>query len=801
MKQKFNVGGMSCSACSSAIEKAVKKLDGVNTAEVSLIEKTMSVEYDEKVTDNEKIIRAVVSAGYTAKPYQKSQKKDNYAKQLLLRFLISAVFMLAILYLSMGSMVGLWVPADKIGLPIQFALCTIVMLVNIRFYINGIKAVIHLSPNMDTLVTLGTFTAYIYSVVISVIFLLGGHVGHSESMHGMGSVKVFYMSAAMILTFVTAGKFLEEISKKRTGDAIDRLEKFVPDTVTVKRGEGTVKIPLGELKEGDTVVVMSGDYVPCDGVITKGFCSVDKSAITGESLPEELSENGRIVSGSIVKSGYAEFIADKVGEDALFSKIINCVKEASAKKAPIQKFADKVAGIFVPIVTLIALITFTVWISVTGDLYKSLTYTIDVFVISCPCALGLATPVAVVVATGTAATHGILFKNAETIQKAAGITAMLLDKTATITQGKVTVTEAGFYGDEDYLKKVCYSLEERSNHPLAESIKDYCVSGGLDVENFEYIVGKGMKGEIDGKTYRLGNALLTGGDKKEKDAQVYLSCDKEVLAYFKCEDVLKDGAKGVAKDLAELNVKTVMITGDSEAVAQKIARETGITEYYAGVLPEDKFAKVEEYKGKGYVVGMCGDGINDSPALSSADVGIAMGTGTDVAIDSADVVLVSGNVAELNDLIKIAKKTVNIIKGNLFWALVYNVIAIPVAAGVLSPVGISLSPAISAACMSLSSVFVVLNALRINRLKKKNNIIEKENNQEGDYDMKVFIEGMMCAHCEGRVNEAISGIEGVKSVKANHKKGYAKVKGENLSEADIKAAVENAGYTFKGIEK
>ncbi len=806
MKKKFLIGGMSCAACSNTVEKAVNKLVGISSAEVSLIDKSMVVIYDDGIVDEKAIISAVVSAGYTAAIYTEKPKKDEYTKSLLMRFIISGVLLIAILYFSMGQMIGLKVPKPIINVPIQFVLCTLVLAVNYKFFTSGIRAMIHLSPNMDTLITLGTLTAYIYSVTVSIIAFASGnieHVGHD--MEGGGSIKVFFMSSAMVFVFVTFGKFLEELSKKRTGDAIDKLNKYIPDTVTVIKSGEKIKISLSELKKGDTVVIKAGDYVPCDGSIISGLITVDKSAITGESLPEEVSEKGEVLSGSIVKSGYAEFTAEKVGGDALFSKIIERVKSASAKKAPIQRLADKISGVFVPIVTAIALVTFIVWISVTGDLYRSFNYMIDVFVISCPCALGLATPVAVVVSTGVAASNGILFKNAEIIQKSAKINAVLLDKTATLTEGKVKVTEAVFLKDEEYLKRVCYSLEEMSNHPMAESIKEYCGHGNLKVDNYEYIIGKGIKGKIDGKTYFLGSANLVSSSDILEGAQVYLSEGEKTVAAFKCADTLKPNAKAAIEKLSEMNVKTAMITGDNYSVAKTIANETGIDEYFYEVLPENKFQKVEEYKEKGYVVAMCGDGINDSPALSAADVGIAMGTGTDVAIDSSDVVLVSGNVGAISKLIKIAKKSLSVIKGNLFWALIYNVIAIPIAAGALSTVGVSLSPAISAGCMSLSSIFVVLNALRINTLRAKTDkktVNKKEDSDifEGEEAMKIYIDGMMCKHCAAKVEDALMKIDGVEKVKINLKKGFAEIKKVELPESVVKKAVEDAGYTFVEIK-
>ncbi|MBQ8427531.1 MAG: cadmium-translocating P-type ATPase [Clostridia bacterium] len=796
MKTKFSVGGMTCSACSAGIEKHVSRLDGVISARVSLLDKTMLVEYDEQILGAEKIIAVVEKIGYTAEIYgQKNHDKLSDAKKLKRRFLISLILLLPLMYFSMGVMLGAPAFSKKINFAIQWAFATAIIIINGKFFINGVKAVLRLSPNMDTLVSLGSASAYLFSVTVTILLYLGT----SDPSH------TFFEGSAMVLTLVTLGKWLEELSKVKTGDAIEKLNKLIPKTATVLI-EGKEKTVLtGELKVGDVLVLKAGDYIAVDGKIIEGSAGVDKSAITGESIPVELTVGDSVTSGSILKSGYLLVQATSVGQDTLFSKIVEIVKYAGASKAPIQKIADKVSGVFVPIVSIIALMTFTVWMIITRDVYSALNFGISVLVISCPCALGLATPVAVMAGAGKAASYGVLFKNAEAMQNACKVNCVLLDKTATITVGKPKVTDyINLDGSPDSkIKSMVSSLESKSSHPIAKCVMEFCGENYHTVDNFEYIVGKGIVGEIGGVKYYLGNLELlpkTVKIKFDKDKYfgktlVYFADDFAVIAVFAVSDYVKEDSALAIKELNNSGVKTVMITGDNESTAKRIADEVGIEEYYANVLPQDKYSIVEKYKANGYFVAMVGDGINDSPALKSAHLGVAMGTGTDIAIDSADVVIASGSLKGVTDTVKISKKTIKIIKQNLFWAFFYNVIAIPVSAGAFAFLGVALTPAIASACMSCSSLFVVTNALRIARKKKA-----KKNKDQSTQTITVLVEGMMCKHCQTKVQTALEGIDGVSRVEVDlqNKKATLELT-ESVADDTIITAVENAGFKVNGI--
>ena len=789
MLKKFYVGGMTCSACSSGIERAVKRLDGVKSASVSLILKTLTVDYDENVLTAEKIINTVEGLGYTASAEFKGQKDDT-VKKLKIRFIVSAIFLIPLMLFCMGGEKLFPDLEHKYNLVIQLVITVIVMAINYKFFTSGFKAVKNLSPNMDTLVSLGSLSAFIYSLVVTVVLLNGKHLADHH---------VFYESAAMVLTLVTLGKWLEELSKRKTGAEIEKLTKMIPDTVTVLTGGEEKVIMTSELNEGDEIVLRAGDFSPIDGEVTEGYAGVDKSAITGESLPEETTVGGKVFSGSIVKTGYLHVKAEKVGGETFFSKIVDIVKTAGASKAPAQKFADKVSAVFVPVVTAIALVTFFVWL-IVGTPYEAFKYGITVLVVSCPCALGLATPVAVMAATGKAASLGILYKDAESLQKTGKVKNVLLDKTATITEGAPKVTDFVNFSSEGNSKifSVVSALEKESNHPLKNAITEFCGESEETVKNFEYVVGKGIIGEIDDKKYYLGNFKTLKNEKEfEGKTVITLSDGVDVLAAFGIADTIKEGSVLAISELNRADIYTVMITGDNQSAAKRVAEETGIKEYRAEVLPEGKAKEVEKYKEKG-LTAFVGDGINDSPALKTANVGVAIGTGTDIAIESADVILVNGRLTSLCDAIKLGRKATKIIKGNLFWAFFYNVLFIPVAAGVFAFCGFTFTPDWAALCMSLSSLFVVTNALRVRSYNgNKERMTDKK---KGENKMKIKVEGMMCAHCAGKVTEALSALSGVKSVKTDLKKKLAIIDGE-AEEKAIKAAVEEAGYTYKGIVK
>ncbi len=793
MKKKFSIGGMTCSACSSGIEKFLAKQTGVKEVSVSLMDNSMEISFEENVISEKDIISCVQKLGYTAGEYMPAVSVEKIKSPLKNRFLVSLILLLPLLYFSMGKMIGVPLPDTVICLCVQAVLALAIMLVNKRYFISGIKAVFHKSPNMDTLVSTASVCAYLYSVVITVLFAVGSV---EDSM-------VFYEASAMVLTIVTLGKWLEDSSKKRTGNAVEKLLKLIPDTANLLVDGKEKVVKSSQLKVGDKIVLRSGEYVPIDGVVIEGNASVDKSSITGESIPEEIAKGDKAVSGSIVKKGYLVVVAENVGADTMMSKIVDIVREAGGKKAPVQKLVDKIAGVFVPIVSTLAIIAFAVWMIVGGDWYIALNYGISVLVISCPCALGLATPVAVVVATGKGASKGVLYKNAESLLKAKDVNCVLLDKTATLTVGKPSVSEFVKFADikDDEIFSIVSALEEKSNHPLAECIIRFCGDKDCTVDKYEYEIGKGIVGSVGGKEYLVGNVSLMPEtvkeqingikNKNEGGSTVYFADGERLIAEFFVKDGLKPQSERAVKDLKEQNIKTVLITGDNEKSAEIVAKATGVDDYKANVLPEQKADAVREYKEKGYLTAMVGDGINDSPALSVADVGVAMGTGTDIAIDSADVIIVSGNPYAVSDMIKLSKKTDKTIRGNLFWAFFYNVIAIPVAGGAFAFAGLMLTPAISSGCMCLSSLFVVMNALRINGYGKN------KKSKKGEKGMKVKIEGMMCNHCAGKVKQVLEGLEGVENVEINLKKKTAELfTVAPVSEDVIKTVIEEAGYKF-----
>ena len=796
MKKKFGVGGMSCAACALGIEKNVSRVEGVEEVTVSLLDKSMTVTFSEPAAEDA-ILSAVTSLGYTVFSYGEEGQKNRESKVLLRRFLLSLIFLLPLLWFSMGGMIGFPQPPKTVSYVVQWVLSLTVIVINRRFFSSGARALVKKVSNMDTLVALASTVAFLYSVAVTVL-----------TFFGRGGM-VFYEASAMVLTLVTLGKFLEEKSKARTGREVESLVRLIPQVVRVKREGEEVLLSREEVVVGDTVVLRQGDRVPVDGVVIEGNGFLDASVITGEPLPVEVGVGDTALSGSIVTGGYLLIRAEKVGEDAVFSRVVQMVKDAAASKAPVQRVADKIAGVFVPIVGFLAAVTFVVWMLVSKDLDRAFKYAVSVLVISCPCALGLATPVAVMAAAGKGASLGVLYKNAESIETLSRVNCLLIDKTATLTQGKPTVKEfinLSDRSDAELLSLVC-AAEEASTHPLAECIKEFCGASALSPEQTEYVPGKGGVAVIDGVRYFIGNAALLPFDVKKQYAAehrgatvVYFASENELLAVFAVTDALRPAAKQTMEKLAEQGVKQVMLTGDNVSTALAIGTEAGITDVVADMLPENKAAVAAEYKQKGFVTAMTGDGVNDAPALKTADVGIAMGTGTDVAVDTADVVLKSGEITSLADAFLLAKKTFRIIKGNLFWAFFYNVVAIPVAAGAFSALGFSLTPTISAAAMSLSSLFVVTNALRINGYKPALPGAKKEecNTMCFVKEQKTVlkVEGMMCEHCAARVEKALSAVAGVKKVKVDLAAKTATVTGNAGIEA-LKVAVTEAGHEVK----
>jgi len=807
MKKRYSVTGMTCAACSSGIERTVRKLSGVTACNVSLMGECMDVEFDETAVSDETIKNAVFALGYGAYEYGEAPKKREKKLTLKVRFLLSLVLLLPEMYLAMGHMLGLPVLHGWWNYGLQIALTLVILFINHAFFVSGVKAAVKLVPNMDTLVTLSATASFLYSMIVAIVSPEEGHL--------------FFESAAMIVTLVTLGKWLEDRSKAKTGKEVEKLLSLAPDTVTVERGGEQLKVRISEVKEGDIVLVRQGESIAVDGTVTEGHAFVNQAAITGESLPVELETGGHAVSASLVESGYLKIRAEQVGENTLLSGIIRMVREAGASKAPIQKLADKVSAVFVPVVVGIALVTFLVWILVTHEIYQAFNYAVSVLVISCPCALGLATPVAIMAATGRGASMGVLYKNAEALQRAADVGVVLLDKTATITEGKPKVVSfLPCDGEEANVKAIAYALESKLNHPLAQCIAEFCTKG-YEAENVEYLTGLGARGEVNGREYFLGNdkMMLEKGIpseawreqfdclSKEGKTVLFLADGEKILALFALADTLKLGSLEAIAELKKER-EVFLLTGDNRACAQSVAAQVEIDpeNVYAEVLPKDKLEAVKTQKARTALrtgcakrgVAMVGDGINDAPALKEADVGFAMGNGTDVAIESADVVLVGGELQSVVNAFRLSKKTMRIIKQNLFWAFFYNCIGIPLAAGVFAWADIALNPMIASAAMSLSSLFVVGNALRLVARSKK----QKIQNQGGDNMEKTLkVEGMMCGHCVSHVKAALEGVDGVSSARVDLKKKTAVVALEReVDDAVLVAAVTEAGYEVKSVK-
>ena len=805
MKEKFSVSGMSCAACSAGIERALRKIEGITHVEVSLMGESMQVEYNQQVVSRDTIMQVVMGLGYGVKPFEENpfKKEQPQPEKLKKRFCLSLVFLLPLMYFSMGGMIGLPQPNAKVSVTLQMVLALLVIAVDFKFFTSGTKALLKGVPNMDTLVAMGSAISFLYSFVYTILLYLNKVDEHTH---------MFYESAAMILSLVTLGKWLEEKSKRKTGDEIEKLIKLMPNTVTVERDGMQVKLPFEDIAVGESLLVKQGEYIPVDGKIIEGHAFIDRAAITGESMPVEVSDGDKVTGADIVKSGFIKVFAEKVGAETTLSQIVKMVKEAGASKAPIQKIADKIAGVFVPAVTFIAMVTFIVWWWSSKDIALAANYAISVLVISCPCSLGLATPVAVMAATGRGMALGILYKDAETLQKARDINCVLLDKTATLTVGRPQVTDFQlFHGERMEVLRIAAGLERPSNHPIAECVLAYVekeiAQDGVSLTDYTYEMGKGATAKYNDVIYRLGNRRLIGKIEEKKAYQlekeyslqgktaIFLSNEEKILAVFGVADTLKEESKTAISTLKTDNIRVGMLTGDNENVAKAIAQEVGIDDYFAEALPEDKAKSVQRVRSVGGFVAMVGDGINDSPALKEADVGIAMGDGTDIAIDSADIVLSRGDLRLVHKAIQLSRATVRNIKQNLFWAFFYNCVAIPVAAGVFAFAGVTLTPMIGAACMCASSLFVVTNALRLMRFDKQKVEIE-----ENTMKKTLKIEGMMCQRCVAHVTKALQDMDGVISVEVNLKKKTAIVElSVEIADETFISAITEAGYEVKKI--
>lgn len=844
VKEKYNITGMSCAACSAKVERAVGKLDGMENVSVNLLTNSMQVEYKEDKLSSNDIIKNIADAGYGAslatatkqKKEEKSIKKtnDDAITSMKFRLKVSIVFLVILMYFSMGSMIGLPLPKflSGEGNPVGFALTQLllvlpVMYVNRKYYISGFKSLFHLSPNMDTLIAVGTVAAFTYGVIA--IYVMGYALNNAD-MHTVTEYRMnlYFESVSMILTLITLGKFFETGSKARTTDAISKLIDLSPKRANVLRDGVEENILTEDVVVGDIVIVRPGESIPVDGMIIEGSTSVDESAITGESIPVQKEKGDKLIAATINKNGSVRIKATEVGEDTAISRIIALVEEASSSKAPIAKMADKVAGVFVPIVMGIALITFIVWLALGYDFSFALNCAIAVLVISCPCSLGLATPVAIMVGTGKGAENGILIKSADALETTHSIDTVVLDKTGTVTEGKPVVTDIlAFDIDENEFLKLAAGVESASEHPLAEAIVEKAKEKNLEIVSpteFQAISGRGIVASVSGSKIIAGNeqAIKEQYGNSENFAEVfkkgnelaaqgktpmYFGKDNKLLGIIAVADTIKKDSKEAIQALKNRNIDVVLLTGDHKNTAMAIAKEAGIKKVIAEVLPTDKEEHIRELMEAGHKVAMVGDGINDSPALARADVGIAIGAGTDIAIESADIVLMHSSLKDVATAIDLSKAVIRNIKQNLFWAFFYNSIGIPLAAGVFYlSLGWKLSPMFGAAAMGMSSVCVVSNALRLRAFKpkkvKKNNIENDEielieNNRKEDNKMTTVINvnGMMCEHCKATVEKVTRGIEGVSNSLVNLDAKNVTI--EHSADTDlekVKKAITDAGY-------
>lgn len=835
MKQ-FDVTGMSCAACSARVEKAVSKVSGVSKCSVNLLTNSMSVD---GTADDNAIISAVQNAGYgasvkdthTSNTPIKEQQTDNTAKNIVKRITISVVFLIILMYFAMGhNMLGLPLPKFFQNNPIATALvqmlCAgIVMVINGKFFVSGTKGLLNLAPNMDTLVSLGSGISFVYSIYV--LFLMSSYAVQGDILQADELLhELYFESAAMILVFISIGKLLEARAKNKTTDAIKSLMKLSPQNANLLVNGEEITVPVDKVKKGDIFVVRPGESIPVDGVIVRGDTSVNESALTGESIPVDKTVGDEVSAATINGMGYIECEALRVGEDTSFSQIIKMISDAAATKAPIAKIADKVSGVFVPIVMSIALVTAIVWLIVCKDVGYALERGISVLVISCPCALGLATPVAIMVGNGVGARHGILFKNATALEIAGKCDIIAFDKTGTVTNGTPEVTDILPCNDktENELLSIAYSVEIQSEHLLARAVTDYARSvntEAFDVEDFKVLAGNGVRAVVGGRiiyggSLKFMNTVVDTSDEiyqmcddlsKNGKTPLLFACDGELYGIIAVADKIKSDAKFAVEQLKNLGIRTVMITGDNINTANAIASQAGIDEVYAEVLPDGKAQVIQKLKAAAKVA-MVGDGINDAPALTVADIGIAIGTGTDVAIDAAEIVLMKNSLGDVPAAIRLSKAVLRNIKQNLFWAFFYNAIGIPLAAGVwINLFGWQMSPMFGALAMSLSSFCVVSNALRLN-LFNIHNVAKftKENRGkpillEENKTATFVVQGMMCEHCEVRVKNALESVDGIISANADHKSATVRVEYcGNPNAKKIRKEIKKAGYDAENIK-
>ena len=867
MKEKYNIGGMTCSACSAHIEKSIKKLNGIKDVNVNLLQNNMTVEYDESLINSNDIIKTIDKSGYSAwlpntVNVSKNTSEDetiNEMKEMELRLKISILFMIPLMYISMGHMVNLPLPKFLTGIEnsISFALTQMllvlpVMYVNRKFYIGGFKSLFNRSPNMDSLIAIGSGAAFAYGVFA--IYRMGYGLGNGDLQLVMRYQKdLYFESASMILTLITLGKFLEARAKGKTSDAIKKLIDLSPKTAIVERNNIETEIPVEEVLKDDIIIVKPGFHIPVDGEIIEGNTAIDESALTGESIPVEKKVGDKVLSATVNKNGYIKFRATKIGDDTTLAQIIKLVEEASGTKAPIAKLADKVSGIFVPVVIFISIITIVVWLFLGASLEFAISCGISVLVISCPCALGLATPTAIMVGTGKGAENGILIKSAEALERAHETQVVVLDKTGTITEGKPRVTDIVTMNNisEEELLSIAASLEKKSEHPLADAIIDYANEKKIpykNVDNFKNEPGKGITGRIENIDYFAGNFKLMKSNNIEIDdnnevldiedrfaiqgkTPLYFMKNRDIIGIIAVADTIKSTSKQAIEEFHKMKIEVVMLTGDNQKTANAIKKQIGMDKMISDVMPQDKEKEIRNLQ-KTNKVTMIGDGINDAPALKRADVGIAIGSGTDIAIESADIVLMKDDLLDGVSAIQLSKAVIKNIKQNLFWAFFYNVLGIPLAAGCFYKVfGIKLSPMFGAAAMSMSSVFVVSNALRLkffkpsfvnNNINTPNNKINISKNKVNNIDLVenkvtnitinnkskedkimkkiMIIDGMTCGHCKGRVEDALNKIDGVTAtVDLDQKSAYVNLS-KDIDDEILKKVITDVGYEVKEIK-
>ena len=842
MKQKFTVTGMTCSACSAHVDKAVRKLEGVTDVNVNLLGGTMTVDWQGGLTADG-IIAAVVSAGYgaslppsgnTAQAKPASNTMEEELKHMKRRLIASFLFMLPLFYLSMGHMMGWPIPhcfhgpENAMVYALTLFLLTVpILIINQKYFRVGFKTLWHRSPNMDALIAVGSGAAMMYGVIA--LYFIGWGLGHGDmAVVERWSMDLYFESAGMIVTLITVGKYLETRSKGKTGQAIARLMDLTPKTATVLRDGTEVEVPVEQVQQGDLILVRPGGSVPVDGVVVEGASSVDESALTGESIPVDKAVGDTVISASINKSGTFTLRATRVGEDTTLAQMIRLVDEAASSKAPIAKLADKVAGVFVPVVMGIAVVTAVVWLATGHSAEQALTSAVAVLVISCPCALGLATPVAIMVGTGKGAEQGILIKSAEALEHLRAVTTVVLDKTGTITEGRPKVTDIHPLGGTTAaeLLSIAASLEKPSEHPLGGAIVEEAARRAIPlvpVTGFEAVHGKGVKGTVQGAAYLAGNAAMLAdagippgrhqtiadGLAQQGKTPLFFVRDGTLIGIIAVADTVKATSRIAIEGFKKLGLKVVMLTGDNRRTAQAIGHELGLTQVISEVLPADKERHIAALQQAGEQVAMVGDGINDAPALVRAEVGLAIGAGTDVAIESADIVLMKSDLLDAVTAVELSRATIRNVKQNLFWAFFYNIICIPVAAGALYPLfHIQLSPMFAAAAMSLSSVCVVTNALRLRFFKPSVRPAPCECESDGpavpelkgeiNMEKKVIIEGMMCMHCRAHAEKALNAIEGATATVDLESK-TAIVTGD-VSDDAIRAAITEAGYQVVSID-